>query len=103
MHQAFDGKTSHTVSGRFAIVVSRYNESITGKLLAGALETLTAAGVHSSQVHVPWVPGAWAIPLVAQQFAKRREYLTVICLGAVIRLSRRFTAPAAIAESDFAG
>ena len=73
------------VSGRFAIVVSRYNEHITGKLLAGAVETLQAAGVADGDIDVAWVPGAWEIPLVAQRFAQAEEYVAVLCLGAVIK------------------
>jgi 6,7-dimethyl-8-ribityllumazine synthase len=72
-------------AGRFAIVVSRYNESITGKLLSGAVETLLAAGVADEALDVAWVPGAWEIPLVAQRFAESRKYAAVLCLGAVIR------------------
>lgn len=70
---------------RFAIVVSRYNESITGKLLSGAVETLTAAGVADDAIDVAWVPGAWEIPVVAQRLAESRRYAAVLCLGAVIR------------------
>jgi 6,7-dimethyl-8-ribityllumazine synthase len=69
----------------FAIVVSRYNESITAKLLAGALETLAAVGVPDANIDVAWVPGAWEIPLVAAHFARSRRYAAVIALGAVIR------------------
>jgi 6,7-dimethyl-8-ribityllumazine synthase len=76
---------SGPVSGRFAIIVSRYNEHITGKLLAGAIETLQAAGVADSEIDVAWVPGAWEIPLVAQRFAQSEEYVAVLCLGAVIK------------------
>jgi 6,7-dimethyl-8-ribityllumazine synthase len=76
---------SNPVSGRFAIVVSRYNEHITGKLLAGAVETLQAAGVADGDIDVAWVPGAWEIPLVAQRFAQSEEYIAVLCLGAVIK------------------
>ena len=68
-----------------AIVVSEYNRSITEKLLAGALETLSASGVDGELVDVAWTPGAWEIPLVARQFAKSGRYAAVICLGAVIR------------------
>ena len=74
-----------SVSGRFAIVVSRYNDSITGKLLSGAVDTLTQHGVQDSQIDVAWVPGAWEIPLVAQRFAQSEDYVAVLCLGAVIR------------------
>jgi 6,7-dimethyl-8-ribityllumazine synthase len=69
----------------FAIVVSRYNESITGKLLQGALSTLKAAGVDDGKIDVAWVPGAWEIPVVAQRFAASGRYAAVLTLGAVIR------------------
>ncbi len=70
---------------KFAIVVSRYNESITAKLLAGALETLANAGIADDSIDVVWVPGAWEIPLVADRLARRKLHAAVICLGAVIR------------------
>jgi 6,7-dimethyl-8-ribityllumazine synthase len=84
MPTIFDGQ-SGSIAGRFAIVVSRYNEHITGKLLAGAIETLTAAGVGAGDLDVAWVPGAWEIPLVAQRFAETGSYAAVLCLGAVIK------------------
>ncbi len=71
--------------GRFAIVVSRYNESITGKLLEGALQTLQQNGVAEGAIDVAWVSGAWEIPLVATRLADSRRYAGVICLGCVIR------------------
>ena len=70
---------------QFAVVVSRYNESITARLLEGALQTLEVAGVTEDAIHVAWVPGAWEIPLIAARFARSRGYAGVICLGAVIR------------------
>ena len=70
---------------RFAIVVSRYNESITAKLLEGAVRTLTAAGVPDENIEVAWVPGAWEIPLIAAEAACGERFTAVICLGAVIR------------------
>ena len=70
---------------QFAVVVSRYNESITARLLEGALQTLEVAGVTEDAIHVAWVPGAWEIPLIATRFARSRGYAGVICLGAVIR------------------
>jgi 6,7-dimethyl-8-ribityllumazine synthase len=72
-------------SGSLAIVVSRYNESITRNLLAGALATLAENGVADDRVDVAWVPGAWEIPLVATRLANDGRYQAVICLGAVIR------------------
>jgi len=71
--------------GRFAIVVARYNESITSKLLDGALQTLSAAGVADEAIDVAHVPGAWEIPVVAAQMARSGRYVAVLCLGAVIR------------------
>ena len=71
--------------GRLAIVVSRYNESVTSRLLSGALETLAGAGVADEAIDVAWVPGAFEIPLVADLLANSRRYAAVICLGAVIR------------------
>lgn len=84
MANVFEGdRTAGT--GRFAIVVSRYNDSITRKLLEGALQTLAAAGVADDAVDVAWVPGAWEIPLVASRLAGSGAYSAVLCLGAVIR------------------
>jgi 6,7-dimethyl-8-ribityllumazine synthase len=84
MPNVLDGK-SGPVSGRFAIVVARYNEHITGKLLAGAVETLRSAGIGDDAMDVAWVPGAWELPLVAQQMAESARYAAVLCLGAVIK------------------
>jgi 6,7-dimethyl-8-ribityllumazine synthase len=72
-------------AGRLAIVVARYNESITRKLLDGALATLAEHGVGEAQVDVAWVPGAFEIPLIADRLARSMRYVAVICLGAVIR------------------
>ncbi len=84
MPNVLDGK-SGPVSGRFAIVVSRYNEHITGKLLAGAVETLRAAGVADEAIDVAWVPGAWELPLASQRMARSGKYAAVLCLGCVIK------------------
>jgi 6,7-dimethyl-8-ribityllumazine synthase len=70
---------------RFAIVVSRFNEFISSKLLSGAKDCLTRHGVGDADVDTAWVPGAMEIPLVAQQLAQGKKYDAVICLGAVIR------------------
>jgi 6,7-dimethyl-8-ribityllumazine synthase len=70
---------------RLAIVVSRWNESITQRLLDGAVNTLTARGIPDETIDVAWVPGAWEIPLVAQRLADSRRYRAILCLGAVIR------------------
>ena len=73
------------VPGTYGIVVARYNEMITGKLLNGAIATLQANGVAEDQLLVAHVPGAWELPVVAQQLAARDDTVAVICIGAVIR------------------
>ncbi len=73
------------VDGNVAIVVAKYNENITSKLLDGALQTLTDAGIPDERIDVAWVPGAWEIPVVAAKLARSGRYLSVITLGAVIR------------------
>lgn len=71
--------------GRFAIVVSRFNASVTTGLLEGALATLAAHGVSKERIDVAWVPGAFEIPTVASRLAEGGCYVAVLCLGAVIR------------------
>ncbi len=70
---------------RFAIVVARWNESITRNLLDGAVRALQDAGVAEEAIDVAWVPGSFEIPLVAQRLTDSGEYSAIICLGAVIR------------------
>jgi 6,7-dimethyl-8-ribityllumazine synthase len=70
---------------RVAIVVARFHEHVTSRLLEGALAGLRAHGVAEDAVDVAWVPGAFEIPLVAQRFASTNAYDAVICLGAVVR------------------
>ena len=70
---------------RYAIVVSRYHENITGKLLEGARKTLVNAGVPESEINSVWVPGAWEIPLATQCELGKKEIVAVITLGCVIR------------------
>jgi 6,7-dimethyl-8-ribityllumazine synthase len=72
-------------NGRFAIVVARFNESITSRLLDGAVQTLLARGVADERIDVAWVPGAFEIPTVANQLAASGGYDAIVCLGAVIR------------------
>jgi 6,7-dimethyl-8-ribityllumazine synthase len=68
-----------------AIVVARFHEHVTAKLLDGALGGLRARGVADEAVDVAWVPGAFEIPLVAKRMAETGAYDAVICLGAVVR------------------
>jgi len=72
-------------AGRFAIVVSRFNRTVTQGLLDGALHTLVAHGVRDEDIDVLWTPGAFEIPTVAERLAASGQYLAVLCLGAVIR------------------
>jgi 6,7-dimethyl-8-ribityllumazine synthase len=70
---------------RIAIVVSQFNESITARLLKGAVEALTTAGVADNDIVVAWTPGAFELPMIAQRFVTRGGIDAVVCLGAVIR------------------
>lgn len=69
----------------FGIVVSRFNEFITQKLLEGALDCLTRHNADEKNITVVWVPGAFEIPLAAQKLAKSRTFSAVICIGAIIK------------------
>lgn len=82
--QVYEG--DYTASGKkFGIVVSRFNDFITARLLEGALDGLRRHGVAESDVEIAWVPGAFEIPLLAKKMAESGKYDAVICLGAVIR------------------
>jgi 6,7-dimethyl-8-ribityllumazine synthase len=70
---------------KFAIVVSRFNDFITEKLLSGALDALVRSGAEDSDIQVVKVPGSFEIPLVAKKMAKKKGLGAIICLGAVIR------------------
>jgi 6,7-dimethyl-8-ribityllumazine synthase len=70
---------------RFGVVVSRFNEFITAKLLSGCLDALQRHGADTEAVDVVWSPGAWELPLLARTMADSGRYAAVICLGAVIR------------------
>lgn len=75
-----------TASGEtFAVVVSRFNDLITKRLLEGAIDTIVRHGGSSDSVTVAWVPGSFEIPLAAATLAKSGKYSAVICLGAVIQ------------------
>jgi 6,7-dimethyl-8-ribityllumazine synthase len=71
--------------GSYAIVVSRFNEFITSKLLGGAIDCLQRHGASDEQIQVVWVPGACEITQAAKKLANSGKYAAVICLGAVIR------------------
>jgi len=70
---------------KFAIIVSRFNEFITGKLLEGAIDALLRHGASDKNIDIIKVPGSFEIPLVAKKAAQKKSYDAVICLGTVIR------------------
>lgn len=85
----FEGSFTQADPLRFAIVIGRFNDLITGKLLEGCQDCLKRHGVdpdpNGNQVDYAWVPGSFEIPMVARELAASRRYDAVICLGAVIR------------------
>jgi len=70
---------------RIAVIVSRFNEFISGKLLEGARDTLIRHGAVEDEITSVWVPGSYELPSVAQRVARSKRYHAVICLGVVIR------------------
>ena len=70
---------------RIGIVVARFNEFITSKLLGGAVDTLKRHDISEDSIDIAWVPGAFEIPLIAKKMADSGKYDAIICLGAIIR------------------
>jgi 6,7-dimethyl-8-ribityllumazine synthase len=70
---------------KFGLVVARFNEFITQKLLDGAQDALVRHGVAAADIDVAWVPGSFEIPLIAKKLAQTKRYDAIICLGAVLR------------------
>jgi len=70
---------------KFVIVVSRFNEFISNKLLSGAVDCIERHEGNSDDISVVWVPGSFEIPITARKLAAKKEYDSVICLGAIIR------------------
>lgn len=85
----FEGRFTDTSGLHIAVVVARFNDLVTAKLLSGCLDCLSRhgidAGVDSNYLDVAWVPGSFELPLVAQRLAQSGHYQVVITLGAVIR------------------
>jgi 6,7-dimethyl-8-ribityllumazine synthase len=85
----FEGRFTDAADLRIAVVVARFNDLVTGKLLSGCLDCLGRHGIDvsdsSAQLDVAWVPGSFEIPLVAQRLAASGSYQVVVTLGAVIR------------------
>ncbi len=70
---------------KFGLVISRFNEFITKKLLEGTQDALLRHGVNQDDIEIAWVPGSFEIPLIAKKLAQTNRFDAVICLGAVIR------------------
>lgn len=82
--KSFEGKLD-AKGLKFGIVIARFNEFISGKLLSGCLDGLRRHGADEEDIEVTWSPGAFEIPLLAKKMASGKKYDAVICLGAVIR------------------
>ena len=84
-----EGTFKDSSSLRVAIVIARFNDLITSKLLSGCLDCLSRHGIDvsesSSQLDIAWVPGSFELPIVSQALARKGQYEVVITLGAVIR------------------
>ena len=84
-----EGTFTNSSTLRLAIVVARFNDLITNKLLAGCLDCLSRNGLDvsesSSQLDIAWVPGSFELPIVSQELARKGNYDVIITLGAVIR------------------
>ncbi len=81
----FQGKLIAPADAKFAVLISRFNEFITGKLLGGCTDALKRHGVAEDNIELVWAPGSFEIPVLAQKLAGSGRYAAVICLGAVIR------------------
>ncbi len=85
----FEGRFTDASTLKVAIVVARFNDLITNKLLSGCLDCLSRHGIdtteQSSQLDIAWVPGSFELPIVSQSLAKSGKYQVLITLGAVIR------------------
>jgi 6,7-dimethyl-8-ribityllumazine synthase len=85
MPQATEGDFVYR-GGRFALIVARFNDTITGRMLEGALDTLRRSGVDmDTDVEVFWVPGAFELPIAAQRVARTGRFQAIVALGCVIR------------------
>jgi len=81
----FQGKLIAPADAKFAVLISRFNEFITSKLLGGCTDALKRHGVAEDNIELVWAPGSFEIPVLAQKLAASGRYAAVICLGAVIR------------------
>lgn len=85
-YQTFEGVSDRLPSGtRIAVVVSRWNDAVTGRLLAGAMHRLSRSGLAESDLDVAYVPGSFELSFAADRLAATGRYAAVLCLGAIIR------------------
>ncbi|MFO1093648.1 MAG: 6,7-dimethyl-8-ribityllumazine synthase [Planctomycetaceae bacterium] len=85
MPHVLEGDLKTPAGVKFAIVVARFNDVVTRKLLDGALATLGEHGVADDHITVAWAPGAFEIPLIADTLARSHRFAAIICLGAVVQ------------------
>jgi 6,7-dimethyl-8-ribityllumazine synthase len=85
MSKRLEGNLVVAPEHKFALVISRFNEFFTSKLVGGAIDALKRHGARDDQIWEVWVPGAFEIPVVASKLAKSGRYSAVVCLGCVIR------------------
>jgi 6,7-dimethyl-8-ribityllumazine synthase len=83
--KTYQGQLVAPADASFAVLVSRFNEFVTSRLLGGALDALKRHGVDEANIEIIWSPGSFELPLLAQKLAASGRYAAVICLGAVIR------------------
>ncbi len=85
MVNTFEGKLTASDNDRYCIVISRFNDFIGSKLLAGAVDTFKRSGVKEENIDVVWTPGAFEIPLIAKYAAESKKYNAIVALGAIIK------------------
>ena len=85
MTEQFVGEMIASSNDRFGIVVSRFNDAVTQRLLSGATDTLIRHGVATDQISVFWTPGAFELPIVVEKLSQSSGFSAIIALGAVIQ------------------
>ena len=85
MPNTIQGQLKADPKAKWALVVARFNEFITSKLVGGAVDALVRHGAKDENIDIIWVPGSFEIPVMAKRLAASGKYAAVVCLGAVIR------------------
>ena len=85
MPHILEGDLKSAAGARFAIIVARFNDVVTRKLLDGAVATLAEYGVADDDITVVWAPGSFEIPMIADGLARSGQFAAVLCLGAVVQ------------------